>query len=483
MTNYLIRRLIQMALVVLLATVAIYAILNLAPGGPMAGLNQIGDRKQRFSASDKARLEAYLGLDKPLILRYLVWLIGEDWLGADYIYLGLKPPDNLRFYAAPGIAYAQGGYELWIEGTEKGVDSDGYTLIDASKIWVRPKGEAPEGMIQGAVIEVDGHVIDFDVVKSTTEARVSTFPETEWEATNVPKWPDGNWLSVSWLTGPYGLLGKWAHFHGDGHGILRMDFGTSWSVARGQPIADIIGSRLGHTITLSATSIVFSLIVAIPVGIYSAVKQYSRLDYVVTTFTFFGTAMPVFWLGLMLVLIFSIQFQKWGLPYFPAGGVTSVRTPPKGSLLRMLNITPGDSVDKIVHLIMPAITLGLLRMAGWSRYMRASMLDVLRQDYVRTARAKGLVERLVIVKHAMRNALIPLVTIIVFTIPAIFGGATITETIFSWQGIGRLYFDALGADDWPLVMSILFISAVLTVIATLVGDILYTVVDPRIRYD
>lgn len=115
--------------------------------------------------------------------------------------------------------------------------------------------------------------------------------------------------------------------------------------------------------------------------------------------------------------------------------------------------------------------------------MRASMLDVLRQDYVRTARAKGLVERMVIVKHAMRNALIPIVTIIVFTIPAIFGGATITETIFSWQGIGRLYYDALGADDWPLVMSILFISAVLTVIATLVGDILYTVVDPRIRYD
>jgi peptide/nickel transport system permease protein len=262
-----------------------------------------------------------------------------------------------------------------------------------------------------------------------------------------------------------------------------MDFGTSWSVARGQPIAEIIGSRLGHTITLSAAAIALSLIVAIPVGIYSAVKQYSRLDYVVTTFTFFGTAMPVFWLGLMLILVFSIQFQEWGLPYFPAGGVASVRTPPKGSLLRALDITPGDFVDKAVHLILPTITLGLLQMAGWSRYMRASMLDVLRQDYVRTARAKGLVERLVIVKHAMRNALIPIVTIIVFTIPAIFSGATITETIFSWQGMGRLYFDALGADDWPLVMSLLFIIAVLTVIATLVGDILYTVVDPRIRYD
>ena len=115
--------------------------------------------------------------------------------------------------------------------------------------------------------------------------------------------------------------------------------------------------------------------------------------------------------------------------------------------------------------------------------MRASMLDVLRQDYVRTARAKGLTERMVIVKHAMRNALIPIVTIVVFTIPGLFGGATITETIFSWQGMGRLYYDALGADDWPVVMVFLFISAILTVIATLVGDILYTIVDPRIRYD
>ena len=248
----------------------------------------------------------------------LVWLIGEDWLGADYIYLGLKPPEELRFYAVPGIAYTQGGYELWVEGTETGSADDGYTLIDADKIWIRPKGEAPEGVVhRRAIIEVNGHVIDLDVDKSATEAAFQTTPSTEWEATNVPKWPDGNWINISWLTGPYGLLGEWAHFHGDGHGILRMDFGTSWSVARGQPIAEIIESRLGHTITLSATAIVLSLVVAIPIGIYSAVKQYSRLDYIVTTFTFFGTAMPVFWLGLMLVLVFSIQFQRVGAALLP----------------------------------------------------------------------------------------------------------------------------------------------------------------------
>jgi peptide/nickel transport system permease protein len=363
------------------------------------------------------------------------------------------------------------------------VDENGYTLIQADKVWIRPEGEKPEDVVSGGIVKIDGHLIELDVDQTTTEAMITTSPETEWEATNVPKWPEGNWVRISWLTGANGFLGNLAHFHGDGRGILRMDFGTSWSVARGRPIAKVIGARLMHSITLSATAAILSIIVAIPVGIYSAVKQYSRLDYVVTTFTFFGTAMPVFWLGLMLVLIFSIQFQRWDLPYFPAGGVTSVRTPPKGSLLRALNITPGDFVDKIVHLILPTITLSLLQMAGWSRFMRASMLDVLRQDYVRTARAKGLAERLVIVKHAMRNALIPIVTIIVYTLPGIFSGATITETIFTWQGIGRLYYDALGADDWPLVMSILFIIAILTVVATLVGDILYTIVDPRIRYD
>ncbi len=483
MTAYLIRRFIQMAFVVLFATMAIYSILNLAPGGPMAGLNQIGDRRARFSEADKARLEAYLGLDKPLVLRYLVWLLGDDWLGADYMYLGLNTPEDMRFYASPGIAYASGGYPVWAIASRTEKTSEGLSIYEATKVWIRPESEAEENVIAGDIIEVKKHSLKIDVANEPEDIWLKTTPQTEWEATNAPKWPDGHWMPVSWLLGPYGLLGRYAHFHGDGHGVLRMDFGTSWAVARGQPIEMIIESRLRHTITLTVTATLLSLIVAIPVGIYSAVKQYSRLDYVVTTFTFFGTAMPVFWLGLMLILIFSIKFREWGIPYFPAGGIASVRTPPRGSLLRALNIKPGDFVDKAVHLFLPTITLSLLSMATWSRYMRASMLEVLRQDYVRTARAKGLVERMVIVKHAMRNALIPIVTIIVFTIPGIFSGATITETIFSWQGIGRLYYDALGSDDWPLVMVVLFIQAALTVIATLVGDVLYTVVDPRIRYD
>ncbi|MEJ2266628.1 MAG: ABC transporter permease [Anaerolineales bacterium] len=202
----------------------------------------------------------------------------------------------------------------------------------------------------------------------------------------------------------------------------------------------------------------------------------------VTTFAFFGSAMPIFWFGLMLILVFSYQFKQWGLPYMPTGGVSLVRQAPEGSLLAILNTTPGSLLDRIMHILMPAAMLSLLYMAGWSRYSRSSMLEVLRQDYVRTARAKGLIERVVIVKHALRNALIPVVTILVFDIAGIFSGAILTETIFSYPGMGRLYFDALGKSDWPVVMAYLFIVAFLVVIATLVRDIVYTFIDPRIRF-
>ena len=193
--------------------------------------------------------------------------------------------------------------------------------------------------------------------------------------------------------------------------------------------------------------------------------------------------MRVFWFGLLLIIGFGLKFPEWfGIPSFPTGDVFTTRVIP-GSIQDVLNIEPKSLADRIVHLILPVSVLTLLYLAGWGRFMRSSMLEVLRQDYVRTARAKGLRERVVIVKHAARNALIPLITIVVFQIPGIFNGATLTETIFNYPGIGRLFVDALSRDDWPIVMALLFINAILVVIATLVGDILYTVVDPRIRFE
>ena len=265
-------------------------------------------------------------------------------------------------------------------------------------------------------------------------------------------------------------------------GVVRWDWGESWSLARGQSVTSVIGSRVVNTVILMATVTIVSLVIAIPIGIISAVKQYSRLDYAVTTFSFFGIAMPVFWFGLLVVILFGLQFKEWGLPFFPTGDVFTTRVIP-GSIQDVLNIQPRSLADRAIHLVLPVMVLTLLYLAGWSRFMRSSMLEVLRQDYVRTARSKGLRERIVILRHAARNGLIPLITIVVFQIPGIFGGAIITETIFNYPGIGRLYVDALNRDDWPIVMALLFITAILVVIATLVGDVLYTIVDPRIRFE
>ena len=298
----------------------------------------------------------------------------------------------------------------------------------------------------------------------------------------LPRPEDGLWLKIAGLTGADGLLKQYSGFHGNSRGILRLDFGWSWKLAVSQPVTNLVRSRLANTLILMTTATVISLVIAIPIGIYSGVHQYSTMDYAVTTFAFFGSAMPVFWFGLMLILIFSYGFKQWGLPYMPTGGVVLMREAQPGSLELLLSVTKGSFVDRMFHIVLPAMMLSLAYLAGWSRYMRSSMLEVLRQDYVRTARAKGLVEWVVIVKHALRNALIPIITIVVLQIPSLFGGAILTETIFSYPGIGSLYFDALNQSDWPVVMAILFIQAILVVVATLLGDVLYTVVDPRIRF-
>jgi peptide/nickel transport system permease protein len=497
-----------MVIVVFLSTLAIYILLNVAPGGPLSGMRLSADRKSRVSDADIARIESYLGLDKPLVLRYIVWLVGDDWMGADWVYAGITPfrqakvgkdgttllkldketgemkeqYDIYRFWSNPGVALVNAGYRVWVYG-----EKTGDTTYSADQVLVKPLAtQRPDDDVIAVLstVRVEGRNIiaedlsgnKFTII--TTENTNFIFPVGE--AYSVPE--QGPWVNISWLFGPDGLLGQWAGFHGTTRGILRLDFGFSWKLSPGQPVMDILSSRLGNTIFLMTTASVLSLLISIPIGIYSAVNQYSRVDYAVTTFAFFGSAMPVFWFGLMMILLFSLKFKEWGLPFLPSGGTVSVRAPEIGSMLGVLGAQPGSLMDRIVHIFMPTFVLSLLYMAGWSRFMRTSMLEVLRQDYVRTARAKGLMERVVVIKHAARNALIPIVTIIVFEVPNIFSGAILTETIFSFPGMGRLYFTALGASDWPIVMVILFISAVLVVIATLVRDVLYTIVDPRIKF-
>jgi peptide/nickel transport system permease protein len=522
-----------MVLVVFLSTIAIYVLLNIAPGGPLSGIRLNADRKSRVSDADIARLKSFLGLDKPLALRYITWMTGTDWLGADWMYLGLSrfetpllgkngepipkvdketgetyfESEYYRFWVDPGPALYNPGYTLWVWGSEAGevdvnvviettdsrvVREETLPAFAADTVRVKPPvtEEVPgDIIIRGVVVSQEGSTVVIEDLSGNHYAILHN-DETQYlfppsEANFRPE--EGSWVNVAWLLGADGLLGKYAGYHGDPNGngtfgVMRLDFGDSWRLSPAQPVTGLLMSRLGNTLTLMTLSTVISILIGIPIGIYSAVHQYSKTDYAVTTFSFFGSAMPVFWFGLMMILLFSYMFKQWELPFLPTGGVQSVRTPTEGSLLSALGATPGSLVDRSVHLLMPTLVLSLLYLAGWSRYARSSMLEVLRQDYVRTARAKGLIERFVIMKHALRNALIPIVTILVFDIAGIFSGATITETIFNYPGMGSLYFQALGVNDWPVVMAFLLITAILVVIATLVRDVLYTIVDPRIRF-
>jgi peptide/nickel transport system permease protein len=264
--------------------------------------------------------------------------------------------------------------------------------------------------------------------------------------------------------------------HIQGAGILTGNWGDSMFLAQGQPVMELISQRLPFTLILTIASLLISLLIAVPIGIISAVRQYSKLDYGVTFFSFFGLSMPVFWLGWMLIIIFGVQFKHWHdeipalawLPYLPP---SQAYDPGQ----------EGDLANRALHLILPVTVLSLVSVAGWSRFLRGSVLEVLRLEYVRTAWAKGLKQRVVILKHALRNALIPLITVVALALPGLFGGAIITETIFSYPGMGRLYFDAIGAFDWPIVMAYLLIITTMTVSANLLADILYAFADPRIR--
>lgn len=262
-------------------------------------------------------------------------------------------------------------------------------------------------------------------------------------------------------------------------GILRGDFGTSWGILRDRPVSLLVWSRLPRTLELMVLSISISLIIAVPLGIYQAVKQYSAADYAFTFVAFAGSSMPTFFFGIVMILTLSVLAKGAGLPWLPPGDSVGVR---EYFIPILGTIQPGTLLDQVLHVLMPTAVLVLFNTSFYSRYVRSSMLEVLRQNYVRTARAKGLLERNVILKHALRNALIPFVTVVVFAIPGAFAGAIITETVFNWPGMGRLFIDALGRSDYPVTMAILLITAFLTVIATLIGDILYTFVDPRIRY-
>jgi len=245
--------------------------------------------------------------------------------------------------------------------------------------------------------------------------------------------------------------------------IWRQD-AWGYSFTDGKPVMDTIASRVPLTMLLMGTSLILTAIIAIPLGILGAVRQYSNVDKTVTVIATIGYAIPTFVLGVMLRNIFAAQLKIF--PLFGAYTLGRDQTIP----------------DLLWHLVLPVITLTVVSVAGWSRYMRASMLEVMRQDYVRTAKAKGAGGKRVIYKHAVRNALIPIITLFGLSIPVLLGGAAVTEAIFSWPGLGYLGVQAVTTRDYPTVLAFVMIGGVLVIIGNLVADILYGLTDPRIKY-
>ncbi len=346
MAQYIVRRLIQAVAMMFLLSIIFFALVNLAPGGPLSGYGNA----RRIPPQEVEKLKRQLGLDKPIPFQYVVWLVGNDWMKVD-------------------------------------LNGDGV-------------------------------------------------PES----------------------------------YGTRRGVLRGDFGYSFRTRK--PVLQEIGQRVPNTLYLMSITLFVALVVAIPIGVISALKQYSSFDFTVTTLAFAGQALPDFWLGLILIIIFYVWLRNpaTGEPLLPSGGIYTIGA-------------PFSLGDRLAHLALPVAAGALGWLAWYSRFLRSSMLDVIHQDYLRTARAKGVPERTVIFKHALRNALIPLITLLALDLPYIFGGAVFIEMIFSWPGMGLLYYQAALQRDYPVLMAILVIGAVFIIISNLLADILYAYLDPRIHYD
>ncbi len=250
--------------------------------------------------------------------------------------------------------------------------------------------------------------------------------------------------------------------------VVQGDLGMAVTTKR--PVAVEILDRLPNTLTLMAVAWAVTLVIAIPVGILSAIRQYSKFDHAVTTMTFIGQSIPIFWFGLILLLVFYMRLENpfTGEPLLPAGGVSTMGA-------------PFSLGDRVLHLILPVTMLAAGWVAWYSRFLRASMLETIHQDYVRTARAKGLSERLVVLRHGFRNAAIPLVTLMALDVPFLFTGALFTEVIFAWPGMGRLFYAAAERRDYGLLMAIIMITSALIIFANILADMLYAWLDPRIR--
>jgi len=344
MTRYIIRRILQGIPLLFLISILLFVLMDNI-GDPLATMGG----RQVTRTADRLRLTRQLGLDKPVWIQYIYWLVGNDWTKVD-------------------------------------LDGDGV-----------------------------------------------------------------------------------AETRGTRHGILRGDFGTSL-VNRGRPVLEVIWDRLPNTLLLMISAEIVIILGALVIGVYSALHQYSLFDNLVTGVSFIGYSMPIFFIALSTIYIFSVGFKRWGLPYLPTVG--------------MFDPQVGETVGQVaIHMILPVFSIAFISFAAYSRYIRSTMLEVMSQDYIRTAKSKGLARREVIFVHALKNAALPIVTIVGLDLPLLLGGAVVTERIFAWPGMGRLFIDYIERSDTPVVMGILMLISVAVIVFQIITDITYAWLDPRIRYE
>jgi peptide/nickel transport system permease protein len=361
MTRYIIRRLLQAIPLLFIISLVLFILMQ-NMGDPLATM---GGRKVTKTA-DRLRLAHQLGLDKPICVQYVYWLIGNDW--------------------------------------------------------TRPIGE-------------------------------------------IPKPNAGIFTPIVQCLDPRNYID--ADNPGSRKGVLRGDWGIS--LVNRQPVVKVIGARLANTLLLMGTAEVIIIAAALIIGIYSALHQYTAVDNTITATTFVLYSMPVFFFALLAMYIFSVNFRKWGLPYLPTVGMFEPGT--------------GQTTAQVAwHMVLPVATLSFGFIAGYSRYIRSAMLETMGQDYVRTAKAKGLPRREVVYIHALKNAALPIVTLVALDLPFLLGGAIVTERIFGWPGMGRLFLDHVERSDTAVVMGIMMMIAAAVIVFQIIADVTYAWLDPRIRY-
>ena len=259
-----------------------------------------------------------------------------------------------------------------------------------------------------------------------------------------------------------------AETSGTRRGVLRGDFGVS--LLNRKPVLEVIGERLPNTLILMLASEIVIILGALLVGVYSALRQYSAMDNLITTLLFIGYSMPIFFIALMSMYLFAVLFKRWGMPYLPTVG--------------MFDPQAGKTTMQVLwHMVLPVTSISIISFAAYSRYIRSTMLEVMGQDYIRTAKAKGLQRREIVFVHALKNAALPIVTVVGLDLPLLLGGAVVTERIFAWPGMGRLFLDHVDRVDLPVIMGILMLVAMAVVVFQILTDIVYAWLDPRIRYE